>query len=96
MFEFIKRFLNPELPKRMIGNVAQSTSLTLTAPVRRGSEIRVETTNPALAVTDNMGNTYQRLVAEEWKAIAQKNGPLTVTVDWPTSEGNKTTIKEYR
>jgi len=52
MFEFIKRFLNPELPKRMIGNVGQSMSLTLTNPVKAGSEIRVETSNPPLDVTD--------------------------------------------
>jgi len=96
MFEFIKRFLNPELPKRMIGNVGQSMSLTLTNPVKAGSEIRVETSNPPLDVTDTQGNTYWRISGDEWKTIAQRSGPLTVTVDWPTSEGNRMTIKEWR
>ena len=85
----------PEHPYGL-GNVAQSMSLMLSNPVRAGSEIRVMTTHPALAVTDDQGNTYQRLTIDEWRAITSEAGPLMVTVDWATGEGNEVQVKEWR
>jgi hypothetical protein len=71
-------------------------SLTLPAPVLSGSEICVKTTNPALDVTDNCQNQYLRLSMDEWRTIADRSGPLTVTVDWATGEGNEMQVQEWR
>jgi hypothetical protein len=99
MFETVRQWFRKTFsgaPQDGRGNVSESMTLTLTRPIRAGSEIRARTSNPALAITDDMGNTYQRLTIEEWKAIAQKSGPLTVTADWPTNEGNQLVVQEWR
>ena len=75
----------------------KSLTLTLDSVVLYGSTIKVKTSQPALAVTDNAGNTYTRASkkdAKRWIAKNHTHGRLTVTAT--VNEPDLImTVKEY-